>query len=108
LTKAREELAECKTARNDAEQRAAVAIAKLEASTAAAADLRQRLDKSEALANATSAEAKTANQHYQACAARLEDAAREIENLKSHKVKTATKTTPAKVAKLPKIQEVKP
>jgi putative addiction module killer protein len=48
-----------------------------------------------------------AEQRAAVTAAKLEAAAREIENLKSTRGKTAIKTTPAKIAKLPKTLEPK-
>ena len=65
--------------------------------------MRERLAKAEGLVNTANAEAKTANQHYNAFASRLEAAAREIESLKKPKTTAAKKT--AKLAATTKVDQ---
>lgn len=76
---------------NELEKENAVLKIRAENETEKATDLRARLDKAEAATSAAITEAKTANQHYTACAAHLEAAAREIETLK----KKPTEKAPA-------------
>lgn len=96
LAKAQQHLAEARNGREDAQRDAAVLGAQLAAKTEQANDLAERLKTCEYRADRQSEELKQANNHYQACAARLEAAAREIESLKAEKAKTPTKPKPAK------------
>lgn len=68
--------------RHQAEKTAAVLQAKLDAAAERDADHKQRIDDLARNNAGLAAQASTANQHYQACAARLEAAAREIDALK--------------------------
>lgn len=77
-----------------AEKEAAVLGAQLTAKTEKADELDARLKSAESRANAATEEAKQANNHYQAMAARLEATAREIESLRKPK--------PAKAPAAPK------
>jgi len=97
LEKARTALASSESARIEAERNAAVLTAQLTAKTEMANELGERLKAAESLASSKDTELKQANNFYQACAARLEAAAREIESLKGNKAKA--KPTP--VAKKP-------
>ena len=81
----------------------AVLSAQLDATTENAKDLKERLTVSETNAKNHYTEAKTANQHYQACAARLEEAARTIDELK----KKAQPTPKVAKPKLPKPAPIK-
>lgn len=101
LVEAQNRLAEARNGREDAQRDAAVLGAQLAAKTEQANDLAERLKTCESRADRQTEELKQANNHYQACAARLEAAAREIESLKTSKAKTPTtaktsKTLPAK------------
>lgn len=96
LAKAQQHLAEARNGREDAQRDAAVLGAQLAAKTEQAYDLAERLKTCENRADRQSEELKHANNDYQACAARLEAAAREIESLKAAKAKTPTKPKPAK------------
>lgn len=99
LAKAQQHLAEARNGREDAQRDAAVLGAQLAAKTEQANDLAERLKTCENRADRQSEELKQTNNHYQACAARLEAAAREIESLKAAKAKTPTNPKPEK--KLP-------
>lgn len=102
LTQARAALAESSAARIEADRSAAVLTAQLEAANtrndelwARFADLRSHAEKLEA-------DAKQANNRYEACAARLEAAAREIESLRK------PKPAPAKTPKAKPLAVKKP
>lgn len=84
-----------------AEKEAAVLGAQLAAKTEKADELDARLKSAESRANYAMDEAKQANNHYQAMAARLEAAAREIESLRQPKQKAPAKpkATPSKPTK---------
>lgn len=98
LSQAKADLVDCNAKKLEAEMRSAVLGAQLEAQTEKATDLIKRLEVAESKASSKDAEAKQANTHYQACAARLEEAARTIESMK---VKASTpKTVTKKPAKL--------
>lgn len=99
LVEAQNRLAEARNGREDAQRDAAVLGAQLAAKTEQANDLAERLKTCESRADRQTEELKQANNHYQACAARLEAAAREIESLKTSKAKTPTTPKPSK--KLP-------
>lgn len=99
LVEAQNRLAEARKGREDAQRDAAVLGAQLAAKTEQANDLAERLKTCESRADRQTEELKQANNHYQACAARLEAAAREIESLKISKAKTPTTPKPSK--KLP-------
>ena len=87
--------------RDDAQRDAAVLSAQLEAKTEQADELRERLKEATIRATAAESAERTANTHYQACAARLEAAAREIEGIKAKTTRPAAKakTTSAKETK---------
>lgn len=87
--------------REDAQRESAVLHAQLEAKTEQADELRERLKEATIRATAAESAERTANTHYQACAARLEAAAREIETLKAKAPRPTpkTKTTTAKESK---------
>lgn len=99
LAKAKAELATAREGRNDAQREAAVLTAQLAAKTEQANELSERLKTAESRANSQTEELKQANNHYQACAARLEAAAREIESLRKPKPAAAPKTTKKPAAK---------
>lgn len=99
LVEAQNRLAEARNGREDAQRDAAVLGAQLAAKTEQANDLAERLKTCESRADRQTEELKQANNHYQACAARLEAATREIESLKISKAKTPTTPKPSK--KLP-------
>jgi len=92
-------LEECSRARIDAEKNAAILAAQLDAAKQRNTDLCERLELTEKRATSNEAEMKQANIHYQACAARLEAAAREIDALRNQKSKTTPPKAPAKPQK---------
>lgn len=96
LAKAQKALAESETKRTDAERTAAVLTAQLDAETRNTNELRERLKTAESRTTSAEAESKQSDKHYQACAARLEAAAHEIESLR--KVKPTPAPKPAKKA----------
>ena len=83
-------------AKQEAEKREAVMAAKLDAAIERASDRTARAEAAEKRAEATATEARTANQHYQACSARLEEAARTIDELKKKNQPATTKVTKPK------------
>lgn len=87
----------CEQERNDATQHAAVQEAIASAQIALVLELRERIAEAEKYAKQQSEERLTANTHYHACAARLEAAAREIDNLKAKNIH-AVKSSPRKPA----------
>ena len=96
LVEAQNRLAEARNGREDAQRDAAVLGAQLAAKTEQANDLAERLKTCESRADRQTEELKQANNHYQAYAARLDAAAREIESLKMSKAKTPTAPKPSK------------
>ena len=96
LVEAQNRLAEARNGREDAQRDAAVLAAQLAAKTEQANDLAERLKTCESRADRQTEELKQANNHYQAYAARLDAAAREIESLKMSKAKTPTAPKPSK------------
>ncbi|MBS1157778.1 MAG: mucin-associated surface protein [Proteobacteria bacterium] len=99
LVKAQTALAESERFRINAEKEVAVVHAQLAAEVEKTKELRQRAGDAEAKANARETELKQANNHYQACAARLEAAAREIESLRKTKATPQPKAKPATAKK---------
>lgn len=97
LRTAQQELNTLRAGYQDAEKRAAVFAAQLGAKNDAADQLSKQLEKAESRASSAEAEAKQNGKHYEACAARLEAAAREIETLR--KPKPAAKVTAPKTTK---------
>lgn len=102
LSECKARLATCDDQRREAEKTAAVLQAKLDAATERDTDNKQRIDDLARNNAGLTAQASTANQHYQACAARLEAAACEIDALKKKpqaapiKKAKPTATSPAK------------
>jgi len=89
LAQARTALTSSEAARIEAERSTAVLSAQLVAKSEKANELEARLKTAESLVVAKDGELKQANNHYQACAARLEAAAREIESLRKPAPKAA-------------------
>lgn len=96
LERAKIALGELQEKAATAEKAAAVFSAQLDAKTEMANELSKRLETAESRINAKDEELKTANNHYQACAARLEAAAREIESMRKPKAEAKPKTTAKK------------
>lgn len=94
LAQAKQAIGELSERAAAAEKAAAVFSAQLDAKTEAADEMAKRLQQAETRASAATEEAKQANNHYQACAARLEAAAREIESLRKPKPAAKPKTSP--------------
>jgi len=99
LAQAKTDLAAMTEKAAAAEKDAAVFCAQLAAKTEMANELSKRLENAETRVNAKDAELKQANNHYQACAARLEAAAREIESLRKPKAAAPAKQKAKPVAK---------
>lgn len=91
LEKTKAALAQSEENRFAAEKDAAVLAAQLDASKRQAQDLADRMKAAEISKRNKEDELKQANNHYQACAARLEAAAREIESLRKPKPATQPK-----------------
>ena len=98
LVQTKDALAKSESNRFASEKDAAVLTAQLEAAKRQACDLADRLKASESQARTKDEALKQANAHYQACAARLEEAARTIDELRNKAPTTATKTTKPKTA----------
>lgn len=94
LAQAKQVIGELSEKAATAEKAAAVFSAQLDAKTEAADEMAKRLQQAETRASTATEEAKQANNHYQACAARLESAAREIESLRRPKPAAKPKTSP--------------
>ncbi|WP_153132878.1 DNA-binding protein [Dechloromonas hortensis] len=101
LAQAKTALASSEAARIEAERSAAVLSAQLVAKSEKADELEARLKTAETLVSAKDGELKQANNHYQACAARLEAAAREVESLRKKPASTKI-VTPKKTATVKK------
>lgn len=99
LVQAQNALTSSEAGRIEAERNAAVLSAQLIAKTEKADELSDRLKTAENIAVTKDTELRQANNHYQACAGRLEAAAREIE---SFKAKSATPKAPAPKKAAPK------
>lgn len=97
LITARAALEKSETNRFEAEKEAAVLAAQLDAAKRQANDLSDRLKAAECNSRNKDEAIKQANNHYQACSARLESAAREIESLRK-KPATPKTTAPKKTA----------
>jgi chromosome segregation ATPase len=91
LDKAKKKLEESERFRINAEKAVAVMQAQLTAEMDKTEELKHRAGNAEAKAGSREAELKQANIQYQACAARLEAAAREIESLRKPKAAAAAK-----------------
>lgn len=78
-----------------AEKERAVLSAQLEAKTEKVNELNERMKTAESRNSQKDEELKQANNHYQACAARLEAAAREIDSLRKPKAAPQPKAKPA-------------
>lgn len=96
LAATKEKLAESETNRFAAEKDAAVLTAQLEASRRQAIDLADRMKAAESQSRTKDDALRQANNHYQACSARLEEAARTIDELKKKNQPAATKVTKPK------------
>lgn len=100
LDAARTALAVSENKRIEAEKAAAVLAAELNASERRAEEAIKSIGEMRNHAKAKDEETRTANKHYEACAARMEAAAREIESLRKPKPSPTAKAVNAKPAKV--------